>query len=500
MTLYLKYRPRTIDELDLASVRDSLTKVIASNNLPHAFLFSGPKGAGKTSAARILAKVVNCEKNREKLTEPCNKCDQCTAITNGSHIDVVEMDAASNRGIDDIRALRDSVLLAPSMGRKRIYIIDEAHMLTSEASNAFLKTLEEPPAHVLFIFATTEAHRLPATVRSRLYNVPFTRATDEEIVRQLQRVAKGENVKVEVGLLMTIAQVSDGSFREAVKIFEELVMVQGVKTESEAKEYLANNLKGSPTDFLKLLVDRDLQSALSMIEQIVTNGGDVALFIEELVGLLRGSMLARAGVVGHEILDFVGEGDEVEILEMLLAVTSRTNRTRYPQLPLQIAIVKWSTPSTQSGTGGQGGFQDDKVIVRESPLHEASVDHSKQSLSVPVKKKVQKPLDNASWIQILEKTRERDMKIEALLRSAKLMGVDNGEIQVGVFYQFHKERLEVVQNRKLLDEICSDILGTPLKISYVLQDRETSPSEPVDLPLTPATPQDIINAAEEIFG
>ena len=164
-TYYLKYRPNKIKELDLKEVRESLNKIVKSGKISHAFLFSGPKGSGKTSAARIIAKIVNCERRKKNQQEPCSRCEQCKSISQGANIDVIELDAASHRGIDDVRSLRDAVKLAPAKAPKKVYIIDEAHMLTTEASNALLKTLEEPPKHVMFILATTNPEKLIDTIK-----------------------------------------------------------------------------------------------------------------------------------------------------------------------------------------------------------------------------------------------------------------------------------------------------------------------------------------------
>ena len=205
MTLYLKYRPRNLNELDLGDVGESLKKILSKKSIPHAFLFAGPKGTGKTSAARILAKMVNCESKNP----PCGNCDQCLSIDKGNNLDVIEMDAASHRGIDDVRILRDAVKLTPVSAKKKIYIIDEAHMLTTEASNALLKTLEEPPEHVIFILATTNPEKLIDTIRSRTTYIPFRKAKSEEIVRSLKRVVVGEKIKIDTETLSVIAEASD---------------------------------------------------------------------------------------------------------------------------------------------------------------------------------------------------------------------------------------------------------------------------------------------------
>src|SRR3989344_4922885 len=210
MTFYLKYRPQTLVDLDSTPVRESLIKIVESKSIPHAFLFSGPRGTGKTSAARILAKVVNCE-NPPAGGEPCNECDQCTSITKGTNMDVIELDAASHRGIDDVRALRDAVKLAPASARKKVYIIDEAHMLTTEASNALLKTLEEPPSHVNFILATTNPEKLIETIRSRATGISFRKATEAEMIASLGRIAKGEKMKMDKETIGEVAKAANGS-------------------------------------------------------------------------------------------------------------------------------------------------------------------------------------------------------------------------------------------------------------------------------------------------
>jgi len=212
MTFYLKYRPQRLNELDLAAVREALTEVLKAKSLPHAWLFSGPKGTGKTSAARILAKAINCQKRHPPAggAEPCQKCGSCIAVSSGRSLDIIEIDAASNRGIDDIRDLKEKIRLAPAQLKYKVYIIDEVHMLTAEAFNALLKTLEEPPEHAVFILATTEPAKLPETITSRCFLIPFNRASEAEIIRSLNRVIIGEHIKIAGGDLAAVAERVSG--------------------------------------------------------------------------------------------------------------------------------------------------------------------------------------------------------------------------------------------------------------------------------------------------
>src|SRR3989344_5121921 len=242
MTFYLKYRPQTAAGLDLHSVRQEFEAILASGRFAHAYLFAGPRGTGKTSAARILAKIVNCKRNEKasdsgkRLSEPCNVCVSCREITQGNALDLFEIDAASNRGIDDIRELRERIKLAPARSRFKVYIIDEVHMLTQEAFNALLKTLEEPPLHALFILCTTEPQKLPATILSRAQRFSFLRPTVAQITTRLEQIAKSEKWGFGKEALHEIAKAADGAFRDAEVLLEKIAAVNTKADTAEVKK------------------------------------------------------------------------------------------------------------------------------------------------------------------------------------------------------------------------------------------------------------------------
>ncbi|MCX6725760.1 MAG: DNA polymerase III subunit gamma/tau [Candidatus Shapirobacteria bacterium] len=285
-TFYLKYRPQKVSDLDLTDVRENLQKILKSQKVPHAFLFSGPKGTGKTSAARIIAKTINCPHKKEN-DEPCNKCDICQEITSGSAMDLIEIDAASNRGIDDIRSLREKIKLSPARCQYKVYIIDEVHMLTTEAFNALLKTLEEPPAHAVFILCTTEAHKLPKTIISRCLQIKFRKSKPEELVHSLERVVKGEKLNLEKGVLESIAKEADGSFRDGQKILDQLATGQEKISLIESEKLLGQIEELKPEKLLVFIAQKEAKKALLEIDRIVNFGADLDVYLQNLLEKLR---------------------------------------------------------------------------------------------------------------------------------------------------------------------------------------------------------------------
>jgi len=491
MTLYLKYRPQTISELDSKQARTRLMDIINSGNLPHAFLFSGPRGVGKTSAARILAKAVNCEKNRNKLGEPCNKCEACLKITKGNHMDVVELDAASHRGIDDIRALRENIALSPSSAQKKVYILDEAHMLTLEAANAFLKTLEEPPQHVLFILATTDPQKLPTTIHSRLTTIPFNRASEDEIFRQLERITKGEKLKLDNAILKLVAQVSDGSFRDAAKNMEILVTSGIPKDLKEVKKILQGSSDTAVT-LLNALCMGETPKALQITKDYCEANGSVKDLVDQLITNLRQHLISLQ--VEDKPLYKLDMDSSMRLINNLFEARNNLRVSPIASLPIEMAIIAFrKTPEKKvpDPAPDESGSKEKKVTPVEKNL-EAEKKFSTNGHSQKVDKNI--------WLKILDEASGKNSTIEALLRSACPLEFDGSNLKVGVYYRFHKEQLEMQKNRLALEQICSGILGREVRVFYEVTKRREPLPPKKDPPLTETHDDDIIQAAKEIFG
>jgi len=471
MTFYLKYRPQTIEELDLENVRKALKDILSSGKIPHAFLFSGPKGVGKTSAARILAKVINCERRSQKAVdkkrsiEPCNKCDQCSSITNGTSLDIIELDAASNRGIDDIRSLREAVKLSPVNSRKKVYIIDEVHMLTTEAANAFLKTLEEPPDHVVFILATTNPEKLPATVRSRLVNVVFTKATPPEIERQLKRIAKSENIKAEEGVFEAIAKVSDGSFRDAAKLLESASLNSKKISLKDVKSILGDISSKDIDNFIKHLVNKDAENAIETLESLIKQGVSIPQYLESLLATLHSALLAKHNLEGFDDIENLKTKDLIKLISLFSEAHTKSKSAFIGQLPAEIAVIKWCRKKKEE--------KPQKIDPVALPAKDA--------------------IEDSTWKKIMHEVGITNTSIEALLRASKPIQYQDNKLTLGVFYSFHKEQLERQQNRLLLESAISKIVGKQIQIDFALAKRQ-------ELALTDAKDEDIIRVAEEIFN
>ncbi len=476
MNLYLKYRPKTIDELDLAGVRKVLGDIVTANKIGHAYLLTGPRGAGKTSTARVLARIVNCEHNGENYGEPCNKCGACKAILEGSAMDVVEIDAASNRGIDDIRELKEKIRLAPSNLKTKVYIIDEVHMLTTEAFNALLKTLEEPPSHSLFILCTTELHKVPETIVSRCTSIQFTKATPDEMKRSFKRVIEGEGKSVSDEAVDYLAKAVDGSFRDGVKVLDQ-VLSNGDSVELEdIKLVVTGSANYKVESLVEALSAKEADRSLGLLQEAVVSGVDLNYLLVSVMRGLRDKLLA--GQVEVEVSKFIFALDEV---------ARRLATSLDGELLIQVAIVEWcglegSNPKSQI-LKFSNGDQSKKNELTSKPVKSVTQsvsepDSPKTSESVSQKVDKAEKQDNrvtevpislnvdASdvWKQVLLSLGQNNMALDTILSKARPGNIHGDTLTVYVQYDFHKQQLMNEKNLVKLESIITKAVGRGMKV------------------------------------
>src|ERR687894_774038 len=359
-TLYRKWRPRRFGEVvGQEPVVRTLSRAIETDRVSHAYLFSGPRGTGKTSTAKVLAMGLNCEKG--PTPEPDGTCESCRAIVNNASMDVLEMDAASNRGIDEIRELRDRVNLAPSQGRMKVYIIDEVHMLTTEAFNALLKMLEEPPEHVVFVLATTEKHKVLPTIISRCQSFDFRRPGVETLKEKLAEIAEAEGIEIEPEALTVIAREGRGSFRDAEGLLDQLSsFAEGPITAAMVRELLGSVGPETLLEATAALYERRAADALRIVDRLSNGGRDLGQFVGELLSHLRTLMLlphapevALAGVGAEERAPLeeqanaVPTAEVVWLIEALGDTLGRIKRGGDPKLELELTFLKLSRDYTE---------------------------------------------------------------------------------------------------------------------------------------------------------
>jgi DNA polymerase-3 subunit gamma/tau len=364
--LYRRYRPQTPTEvLGQDHVVRALTGAIRDGRLHHAFLFCGPRGTGKTSTARILAKMVNCATG--PTAEPCGGCDQCVAIREGTHLDVVEIDAASHGGVEDARELREKAPTAPVQGREKVYIIDEAQRLSREAFDALLKVFEEPPPGVRFVLATTEPHKMPATIVGRCQRFDFRRHTMEGLSELLQKVAASEGVTLDDSAAHAIARHAEGSARDALSLLDQAGVLGGLKVDDAAIQALLGAPRGEvQVELADAVAVGDARSMFEIVNRLVQDGQDIRNVTNETLAHFRDLLLVKTAPGQEDLLDIPSDAYEglriqaekfsaselARIIELLLAAQNDMRWTTSPRLSLELALVRATTPETDPSAGG----------------------------------------------------------------------------------------------------------------------------------------------------
>jgi DNA polymerase III subunit gamma/tau len=514
----LKYRPQNFDQVvGQEHVVSSLKSAISKKRVHHAYLFSGPRGVGKTSLARILAKSLNCEKG--PTPTPCLQCASCVDIAAGKSLDIIEIDGASNRGIDEIRTLRENVKLSPAAGRFKVYIIDEVHMLTKEAFNALLKTLEEPPKHVKFIFATTDPHKVLPTILSRCQKFQFNLLSLDQIVGKLSEIVKNEKIKIKEQLLYTIAQAAEGSIRDAESLLDQIFpVISSGKDIEDIFSFLGiinENVMGKMVSFLS---EGDLVSLLAFVDKINKEGKDLGVFQDSFLKYLRNFLLVKidpnrfreVAEVSPESRDLIIKlsvkfslAKILELVDLLIKAKETSKQINSARIPLELALIKFLHKEVNLESPKDSLFYNkknslpDKKTKKNNPTEfkEKEVNYDKPKKA---KEKV-KPENNKQpgpkqkedinaaktadddfliqpvrlkWKDILSTMQKKRMAIASHLSLGKPISSSGKQIFI-VFSakdKFHKEALDDERNRKFIEDSIEAIINKEVRIKFKIAD------------------------------
>lgn len=513
MSFYQKYRPKKIAELDLVSVRESLQAALLGGRISHAYLFVGPRGSGKTSAARILAQAVNCEENINKknnLVEPCGKCPSCISLAAGSSVDVLEIDAASSGLVDDIRDLREKVRLAPVQLSKKVYIIDEVHMVSTAGFNALLKTLEEPPQHAIFILCTTESQKVPETIVSRCLRINFPKANTKEVVGSLMKAVKGEGIDIDEEALKEIAEATDGSFREGHKLLEQVASYGKTIDSQLVLEVLGIVSKHSAKKLLEEVENGESAKVVKIFSEMEKSGIKATVLATTLINEVK--LALETKLIKNETIS-----KEIRLINLLIEATDKIKVSPLPLLPLEIALLT----ATLNDEGGGVSRPKVETPAQQNDKHEEVVTHSMNSA---INEEITEEKDNivvqhydgplvsldkikTEWMDFLNVMSGSCGSLAGMLRLVSPVEVKGKSLTLSVTSRFQQDMLERDVKKKLIEEQMAKIWG-PMTFHCVLSEKgpERTMPEPEDINVEPVSDVPtvgtggIMEAAEKIFG
>jgi len=551
VSFYRKWRPKTFEEIiGQERVTRTLQNAIRTNRVVHAYLFAGHRGTGKTTTARILAKALNCVQG--PTPTPDNVCPNCQAISGGYSMDVIEIDAASNRGIEEIRELRDRIRLAPTEGRYKVYIIDEAHMLTTEAANALLKTLEEPPAHAILVLVTTEPHRLPATILSRCQRFDFRRVSQKEIVARLKHIAAGEGFAIDDRALALIAGNADGSVRDAESILDQLTaFAAGPITARDVITVLGVVEEQTALGFADAVITRDVAGCLALVSRVVDEGKDLRQVMRTLIDHFRDLLVVKTGLRDADLIDTT-EGrlaalaaqaehttieDVLRVLNILSGTEGEARWSPQPRLLLEIALIRLCRPEmdptveglrarvqaiehrlggapapappastpptpakptevprrrpTPSRPAGQEDVKAEVTVASGAAV--VTADAEPAGVPVMVIEDVRR-----QWGRVLEEVKRTKMFCHALLIEGMPLRLEGSMLVIGLRtgYNFHAENLHRPENRSVVEGAVERIFQRRLRLQCTIYD---GPSPAVE-PAVTADGDPLVTKAAELFG
>ncbi len=475
LSLYRVWRPQRFSEVvgqeqTVLALRNS----VREGRLTHAFLFAGPRGTGKTSLAKILAKAVNCENQQDG--EPCNNCNSCRDINYGNFMDVIEIDAASNRGIDEIRDLREKVRILPAQGKKKVYIIDEVHMLTTEAFNALLKTLEEPPESVIFILATTELQKIPATILSRCQRYGFRRLTQDQIITRLQEVARSDAMEIDPVALDLIARRANGGMRDALGMLEQIHSYQdGPIGRDDVLEVLGLVDDLFVARVFDAVIAHDTAAIIEQINAALNQGKEAGQLAREAALYLRDVLMYKvAGDKAEMVMasensqqllrnqaDKLEQGQILQAIRMVMDTNEKLRFSEGQKFLLELVFLEISTSLNKV----------DNVIAGSAP--QVKVPASDRNTKMERTSRNEKAdAREVLWSRLLAGVKDKKVPTHALLSQGKLLGTKGDTMYIGFHksYKFHKERMEEKGNRDVLDSVIKELFARELEVEFIFLD------------------------------
>ncbi len=507
--IYRKYRPQKFSEvIGQEHVKTTLQNQIKLNQVSHAYIFSGQRGIGKTTIARLLAKTMNCQNRKDDEAEPCNICNNCKEMNEGRSIDIIEIDAASHTGVDNVRDnIINAVRFMPNKSSYKVFIIDEVHMLSTQAFNALLKTLEEPPQHGIFILATTEIHKIPQTILSRCQRFDFKRIETNEMKDRLKMILKNENIEVEDDVLNLIARISEGCLRDAESLLGQVLAIGGKKIDMDIASLVlpATHFKIA-LEILDHASKNEIKNILDLLDDFVQQGGSVKHLINELMEIVRYTMMyslnsdykmsydENSNELLKRISDSLGTEKCVNLIELLISAKTKIGLNTYPQLPLEILFVdfcdikdqKKSEPIKEKVleddfTESEGRICNDAkpVIISEEigviEKDEVS-DNEPNELTIKTSDDGSQTIDSdlvkpfeindltSKWGRVCEAVKKRNIALPLVLQEAKPLRFEDGKLIIGFEREFHYATIKEVKNCLILSEAIDEIMQSKVKL------------------------------------
>jgi len=535
VALYRKYRPQIFEDvLGQEHVTQTLQAAIKDDRIAHAFLFSGSRGTGKTSTARILAKALNCEKG--PTPTPCNACETCRAITEGSSLDVIEIDAASHGGVDDVRDLRENALLAPAIARRKIYIVDEAHMVSTQGWNAFLKTVEEPPEHVIFVFATTEPHKVLPTILSRCQRFDFRRVSSSLIAGHLAKLCAEEGIDADEGALQLVARAAEGGVRDSLSTLDQLASTGSV-TLADAARLLGTMGGDALFEFTDALALNDTASAVRLVARFVEEGHDMRVLAREVLEHVRALLLVKQVDDPSDLLDVTeetrarldaqaerfGVAKLTHLMRLFTDALVDMRNQATPRLTIELAVLRATMPEVDDTAAGAVSRIERIERILEvggapAPAQPAAPSEAESKpkaaaskKSAPTKRaastKSAAPKEEAapgseqptaagaldldklrrSWTLVLEEVRKASKRVHSYLMDAQAVAMEGTTLTLEHRFSWHAEQLVAAKNAQVIAAAVNQVLGVAPKIA----------ARVADAPIEDETKQEYVDAGDE---